>query len=76
MSTPGSGLSKQALAFLAQEIIKRVLARLAAAGKLNNLTDAEADAMVLEIAAELPTTLPSPEALEGLDPEPPVVPTP
>lgn len=53
-----------ALAWLIAEMAKLVINRLAQAGKLNNLTQAQAEAEFASISAALPSVLPSPEELE------------
>jgi hypothetical protein len=57
-------------AFLISESIKILLGHLATMGSLNNLTQAQAEAMVQKLAADLPSVLPSPEDLETLPPNP------
>lgn len=54
-----------ALAWLIAEIAKLVINRLSQAGKLNNLTQPQAEAEFESISAALPVVLPSPEELEN-----------
>ena len=54
----------EALAWLIAETAKLVLNRLAQSGKLNGLTQAQAEAEFESISAALPAVLPSPEELE------------
>ena len=55
-----------AIFFLASETVKLVLQHLATRGQLNNLTQAQAEAMVKSLADNLPASLPTPEELENL----------
>lgn len=54
-----------AVAFLIGEGVKLLFQHLAQRGQLNNLTQAQAEAMVKSMADALPTILPSPEELEA-----------
>lgn len=53
-----------ALAWLIAEVTKLTVSRIEQIGKFDSLTQAEAEAMVQQIAGQLSTTLPSPEDLE------------
>jgi hypothetical protein len=54
-----------AVAFLIAEGVKLIMQHLQNRGQLNTLTQDQAEAMVAQLAAALPTTLPSPEDLEA-----------
>jgi len=54
-----------AIVFLGAELFKLVLNHLSAQGSLNTLTQAQAEAMVAKLAADLPSLLPTPEQLEN-----------
>lgn len=53
-----------AVAFLVAEMVKLLLQRLNDSGKYQNLTEADARAIIDEMSAALSTSLPSPEDLE------------
>lgn len=61
-------MSIQAIVFLSAELFKLVLSHLSQQGSLNTLTQAQAEAMVAKLAAELPSILPTPEELENPTP--------
>lgn len=55
-----------AIIFLVSESVKIILNHLGNTGKLNTLTQPQAEAMVKSLADNLPTALPTPEELEAL----------
>lgn len=53
-----------AVAWLIAELTKLAVTRIEQMGKFDSLTQAEAEAMVLDISGKLSTVLPTPEELE------------
>lgn len=58
-------MDPSAIIWLVTEAVKLVVARVAAKGLLNNLTQAQAEAEIQTIAASLPAVLPAPTDLEN-----------
>lgn len=53
-----------AVVWLIAEMVRLAVEKIQATGKLNTLTQEEAEAMVAKMATGLPDTLPTPEDLE------------